>query len=246
MPVYPKNPTAAEVAVIDANVDALIIDVAATHTHAANAATSAANADTEATEAHIDAAAAHVDAGTAATQATEANTHAHSIEAKVDTLDTNVDTLNTRLNRFEQTTVFWSPSQEAVVVTDAAPNLALPSVVLPNQAGTITHVYAGFKFRMVENTNAAANSLDSAQYIQVNNAAEGLVNAIAFVDTQYSIAALTREGGDVVMGNIDLQAAAQPVDAFNVTVTFQWTAADAHLPNLEFNDVQTFLVVKWY
>lgn len=112
--------------------------------------------------------------------------------------------------------------------------------------GTITHVYAGFKFRMVENTNAAANKLDAAQYIQTNNAAEGLDNAIALVDDQFGVAASSREGGDVVMGNIDLHSSAHPIDAFNVTVTFQWTAADADQANLVFNDVQTFLVVKWY
>ena len=150
-----------------------------------------------------------------------------------------------RLPHFEQSTIFWSPSQISVTLPAGAADQALPSVVLPNWTGTITHVYAGFKFRMLNNAGAA-NKLNGAQYIQTNNAAEGLDNAIALVDDQFGIAAATREGGDVVMGNIDLQSSAHPVDAFNVTVAFRWTAANADVANLVFNDVQTFLIVKWY
>jgi len=142
------------------------------------------------------------------------------------------------------TETFFSPSQEAVIVTDAAPDLALPSVTLPNIAGTIVRVKAGFKFRMVENTNAGANSIDTAQYIQVRVDTPGAwANAIAFVDTQFSIAASTREGGDCIVGTYDLVGT---VTAFNDIYEFQWENADAHLPNLEFNDVQTFLIVSYY
>jgi hypothetical protein len=151
-----------------------------------------------------------------------------------------------RTDRHEITKTFFSASQISVTVTDGGTNLALPSVVLPNITGTITHVYAGFKFRMIENTNAGANKLNVTQYIQTNNAAEGLDNAIQLVDDQFGLAASTREGGDCIVGNIDLQASAHPIDAFNVTVTFQWTTADADLPNIVLNDVQTFLIVSYY
>ena len=161
-------------------------------------------------------------------------------------LDALIDAIKARTDNHVQTRTFFSVQQEAVIVTDGATDLALPSVVLPNIAGTIVWVYAGFTFRMVENTNAGANKLNGAQYIQVNNAAEGLDNAIAFVDDQFSIAASTREGGTTIVGNLNMQASAHPIDAFNVTVTFQWTDADADLPNIEFNDVQTFLIVSYY
>lgn len=158
-------------------------------------------------------------------------------------LETLVDGIETRTNNNINTRTWFSPSQISVTVTAAAPNLALPSVVLPNIAGTIVAVYAGFKFRMVENTNAGANKLDTTQYIQVQKAAGALTNCIQLVDDQFGVAATTREGGDCIIGNIEVAAT---VDVFNATYNFQWTAADADLASLVFNDVQTFLIVSYY
>ena len=142
------------------------------------------------------------------------------------------------------TRTWFSPSQISVTaVGGAGGTVSLPTVTLPNIAGTIVSVYAGFKFRMIENTNAAANKLNGAQTIQIQRAAEGWATCINFVDDQFSVAITTREGGDCIIGNVDVVAT---VAAFNDTYEFQWTTAKADQNNLVFNDVQTFLIVSYY
>lgn len=141
------------------------------------------------------------------------------------------------------TRTWFSPSQISVTLTAAAGDKALPSVVLPNIAGTIVSVYVGFKFRMVENTNAGANKLNGAQDIQVQKAAGAFADCINFVDDQFGVAASTREGGDCIIGNINIVGT---VDVFNATYNFQWDEAVADLANLVFNDVQIFLIISYY
>ncbi|MBA7664385.1 hypothetical protein ES703_72446 [subsurface metagenome] len=154
------------------------------------------------------------------------------------------------LGRFDRQLVsmdFWSDPQEEVIVTGAATTPGLPSVTvgdLPDGA-TIVRAIAMFKFRMVENTNAAENSIDhtAAQPIQVQEPANGeaYTDAINFVDEQFTIAATTREGGDVLIGSIDIGTKVVANEAYS----FQWLNAKAHLGNLQFNDVQTGLRI-WY
>ena len=147
---------------------------------------------------------------------------------------------------------FWSDPAEEVQVGDAAAGatVALPTVTvadLPPNA-TIVRAIAMFKFRMVENTNAAANKLNGAtvattsQVIQVDDSgATGYVDAINFVDDQFGLAAETREGGDVLIGSIDI---ATRVDG-NDTYSVRWLLARADLDYLNFNDVQCGLRI-WY
>lgn len=141
---------------------------------------------------------------------------------------------------------FWSDPAEEVAVTGAQATPGLPSVVvadLPDGA-PIVRAIAMFKFRMVENTNAAENSLDceAVQPIQVDDSVPtGMMTAIDFVDEMYKIAAETREGGDVIIGDNDIS---DRVDG-NDTYSFQWLNAKAHLPNIQFNDVQMGLKI-WY
>ena len=125
---------------------------------------------------------------------------------------------------------------------------SLPTVTIADlpDGATIVRAIAMFKFRMVENTNAAENSLDktAAQPIQVRDDTPGTwQDAINFVDEQFKIAATTREGGDALIGSIDI-AGAGKVDA-NDGYNFQWLNAKAHLGNLQFNDVQVGLRI-WY
>lgn len=136
---------------------------------------------------------------------------------------------------------FWSVPQEEVVVTAGAGDKALPDVVavgIPAGA-TIHRVIAMFKFRIVENTNVGANALDGAQEIQVKEAAGAWIDAINLVDDMFSLAASTREGGDVMIGALDVKAQVDDNDTYN----FQWDEALADLANIQFNDVQTGLRV---
>jgi len=147
------------------------------------------------------------------------------------------------LGRFDKqlfTMDFWSLPQEEVALTVAAGDKALPSVTvadLPDTA-TIVRAIAMFKFRMVENhTYAGVNSLDGAQEIQV----AASVDAINFVTGQFTLAETTREGGDVVIGVIDIAATVNANGAY----AFHWDLAKALQTGINFNDVQMGIRI-WY
>lgn len=79
----------------------------------------------------------------------------------------------TEINLEAQSSVrdFWSEPQEEVAIPTVAADLALPSVVvtdLPAGAKTV-HVVAMLKFRVVENINVAANSMDGATVAATSN-----------------------------------------------------------------------------
>ncbi len=148
---------------------------------------------------------------------------------------------------------FWSvPVEEVAVPAVEATLNTLPSVVVADLPGgaVIVRAVAMFKARMIENINIAANSLDGAtdpgvrQVIQVKDSAAGAqTDAIKFVDEQFGMAASTREGGDVLIGSVNI-AGAGIVDA-NDTYAFRWLLAKAHLLGINFNDVQCGLKI-WY
>lgn len=135
---------------------------------------------------------------------------------------------------------FWSLSQEEVPLVIGAGDEGLPSVTVADLPGgaTVVRAIAMFKFRAVENhTYAGANALDGAQVIQIATS----VPAINFVDTQFTIAETTREGGDVVVGAIDIAGTVTG----NAAYAFHWDLAKAQQTGLNFNDVQMGLRI-WY
>ena len=145
---------------------------------------------------------------------------------------------------------FWSAPQEEVAIPAVAATLTLPSVVVADlpAGATIVMAIAIVKFRAIENTPAGANKLSGAtvaatsQVIQVqDSAAGGWVDAINFVDDQFGIAGSTREGGDVLLGSIDI---AVRVDA-NDTYSFRYLLALADVASLNWNDLQCGLRI-WY
>lgn len=160
------------------------------------------------------------------------------------TLQDDLAALNTRQGRQLFSLDFWSVPQEEVAVTAGASDLSLPDVTVADlpAGATIVRAIAMFKFRMVENTNAAANKLNGAQEIQVRDDTPGAwADAINFVDDQFGVGAATREGGDVVIGAIDVSATVDGEDTYN----FQWDEAVADLANLNFNDVQVGIRI-WF
>ncbi len=143
---------------------------------------------------------------------------------------------------------FWSnPVEEVSVPAGAATLNTLPSVTVGDlpAGATIVRAIAMFKARIIENINGAVNSLDGAtnptfsQVIQVKDSGAGpQTDAINFVDHQFSIAAgPLREGGDVLIGSIDISGAGV-VDA-NDVYAFRWLLAKAHQDTLNFNDCAT-------
>lgn len=174
-----------------------------------------------------------------------------TVEMDVANIKTAVDGIKTQTDKIAGKMLFsidfWSDPVEEKAVTAAQVTAAVGAAVvvadLPATA-TIVRAIVMMKFRMVENTNAAENSLDctAAQPIQVDDSGNtGWVDAINFVDEQFKIAAETREGGDVLIGDNDVAAR---VDG-NDTYDFQWLNAKAHLANIQFNDIQMGIRI-WY
>jgi flagellin-like hook-associated protein FlgL len=145
---------------------------------------------------------------------------------------------------------FWSAPQEAAQIDGAGVTVSLPAVMiegLPDGA-TILRAVAMLKFRMVENTNAAANGLDgetvagTSQVIQVRDDTPGAWgNAIAFVDGQFSLKGEVRESGDVCIGSINIDS----IVVVNDIYEFQWLLGKADQDFINFNDIQTGIRV-WY
>jgi hypothetical protein len=145
------------------------------------------------------------------------------------------------------TRTFYSAVQITVTIPAGAADTNLPNVVLPTIAGAvIRNVYVGLKFRMIENTNVAANKMNGAQAIRIkeNGGAWGVddVAAINIVDDQWAVALSTREGGDVQIGTIDVAA---EVAAFNATYNVRFENATADVASLVLYDVQVFLIVTY-
>ena len=144
---------------------------------------------------------------------------------------------------------FWSLPQQVASITAAAVNIALPDIIvvgLPAGA-TVTKAIVMFKYRVIENTNAAVNDLNGAsvaltsQVIQIRkNTPTAYVDAIDFVDEQFGLAATTIQGGDVLIGSIDVSALVG-----NGTYNLRFLQASADQNNLNFNDLQVGLRV-WY
>ncbi|MBA7648816.1 hypothetical protein ES703_56606 [subsurface metagenome] len=146
---------------------------------------------------------------------------------------------------------FWSDPQEEIAVPGAAATLVFTPTVtiadLPDGA-TIVRAIAMFKFRMVENTYAGVNALDGAtnpgisQVIQVKETTAGAyIDAINFVDNQFTLADSTREGGDILIGSMNIVA---QVDD-NGNYTFQWLMRKADQDFINFNDCQVGFRI-WY
>jgi len=148
---------------------------------------------------------------------------------------------------------FWSDPLEEVQLDGAvAATIALGTVTVADlpAGATIVRAIAMFKFRALENTNAGVNKLDGAtvvntsQVIQVADDTPGTYyDAINFVDDQFGMAATTREGGDVLIGSIDI-AGSGKVDA-NDGYLFRWLLALADEDFLQFNDVQVGLRIGY-
>ena len=145
---------------------------------------------------------------------------------------------------------FWGEPIEEVQIDAAGVSVSLPGVTIDGipAGATILRAIAMLKFRMVENTNAAANKLNggtvasTSQVIQVRDDTPGAWgDAINFADDQFGLAAEIREGGDVCIGSIDISSIVDGNDGYE----FQWLLGRADLDFINFNDVQVGIRV-WY
>ena len=145
---------------------------------------------------------------------------------------------------------FWSDSLEEARINAAGVSVSLPGVTIDSipAGATILRAIAMFKFRMVENTNTAANKLNggtvanTSQVIQARDDTPGAwIDAINFVDDQVGLDGETREGGDVCIGSIDISEIVSGNDSYEL----QWLLGRADLDFISFNDVQAGIRV-WY
>jgi hypothetical protein len=90
------------------------------------------------------------------------------------------------------------------------------------------------KVRAIENTNAGgSNAIKGTQYIQVRKSGGSWVNTINLPDNLWTVAASTREAGDVLIGDIDVKTAVDGDGTYN----FKFQNALVDLANLRLNDV---------
>ncbi len=142
---------------------------------------------------------------------------------------------------------FWSEVQNIVTITAASSDLSLPSVVVAGipASATLKKVIAILKYRVAEDTSAVANKISTAgatPAVQVKEAASGsFIDAITIVDDTIEVAASVRDGGDVVVGDIDVKAEV----AANATYDFQIEDVLADGANLLLRDLQVGLRVVW-
>jgi len=131
---------------------------------------------------------------------------------------------------------FWSDVDDVIDLPAVAADIALPHVVVSGLPSGVTldRVIAMLKVRAIENTNAGGvNAINGAQNIQVRKAGGSWVPAINLADNQWTVAASTREAGDVLIGDNDVKAT---VDGGGI-YTFQFASALVDLASLRLNDV---------
>jgi hypothetical protein len=138
---------------------------------------------------------------------------------------------------------FWSEIDNLVTVTATAANQALPDIVvedLPSNS-TVKRVVMMLKYREVEDTSGAANSLVLAgtEHIQIDKSGGTYIDAIKLIAGMALTPSLARGGGDAWIGDIDIDS---EVDG-NDTYETRWEGADCTGNNLLFRDLQVGLRV---
>ena len=182
----------------------------------------------------------------------EIQTHVTEVQNLVTQVQSDVISIVTTTSKQIPSADFWSETvDEAEVEIDAAGETKeLPSVTVEDipAGATVLRAVAMFKFRMIENTNAADNRLDggtvpgTSQVIQVrDDTPSAWADAINFVDRQYGVEGETREGGDVCIGSIDISDIVDGNDIYE----FQGLLARPLLNYMSFYDVQMGIRV-WY
>jgi len=173
----------------------------------------------------------------------------YTTNTAITTIDTVVDTVAANTARILCTPPpFWSDVIEEIAVTGSQSTIAFTggNVVVSGipSGATITRVIFIFMWGALENTNGAANKFDAASAlpIQIDDDSDtGWLTCMNFVDDTFGIAATTREGAGIIIGNIDIKARVDGDDTYD----FQWLNAKADQSNLQFNNVQVGLQITY-
>ncbi len=172
---------------------------------------------------------------------------ADAIKAKTDNLPTDPADQSLLLAEIQNSVTFldfWSDHDDSVTLPAVAADTALPNVVVAGlPAGvSLVSVEVRLKVRVIENTaGGGANAIDGAQAIRVKKSTGSWgaddVAAIDLADNLWTVAASTRESGDVLIGDNDVKG---EVDG-NATYNFRFENALVDLASLVLNDVMVGL-----
>ena len=140
---------------------------------------------------------------------------------------------------------FWSDIDDSIAVDATAGDENLPNITvadLPSGA-TVVRAIMMFKCRAIADSSSAENYVESAQVMSIDSDSGrgSVVTAINIPANMFKVAADTKEGGDVIIGDNDV---ASEVTG-NATYYPTWELADAHGGSLTFYDVQVGLRI-WY
>jgi hypothetical protein len=163
--------------------------------------------------------------------------HDHTIKTILETLA--AGELRTRCVHIAQ----WGAPTEEIQLTDAATDTAFPQIVISKipTGAVVTCAYLGIKYGAIENTAVGVNKVNGAQHIQISKGGGAWADAIHIPDDYLSLAGATREGGDIIWGDIDIAATITGND----TYTFQWDAALVDADFMLLNNVQTVLYIEY-
>ncbi len=155
------------------------------------------------------------------------------VEAKVDDSISETKKAVTALD-------FWSNSDDVISLPAVAADIDLPNVVVSGipTGVALVRVVAILKVRAIENTNAGgANAIVGAQAIRVKKStgAWGVddLAAIDLPDNLWTVAASTRESGDVLVGDNDVKSEVDGDGTYNL----RFENALVDLASLQLNDV---------
>lgn len=180
------------------------------------------------------------------------------IEAKLDhathglaALKAEIDANETKIDRKVSPMLFLSVIDDIVDLPAAAADRNLPNVVISGipSGATLVKVLVFVKVRAIENTSAVGvNAIQGAQNIRIKKStgAWGVddVIAIPLTDNMWTLAASTREFGDVIGGD-DAHDVKGEVDE-NATYNLRFEDANVDLDFLRLNDVQVIIKVWFY
>lgn len=129
---------------------------------------------------------------------------------------------------------FWSDGKN-VTLNTTAQDIALESVTVPNLTGlTIKAAYAMMKVANIIDTSGTNNAMSPTQYIQVDKAAAGYINAICLVNQTFKVLASALGQGQIkYVGEIDISSRV----AFNATTDFKWKDAKSAQSDMGFQAV---------
>lgn len=133
---------------------------------------------------------------------------------------------------------FWNKPNVVINVTNSANDINLTSFTIADipAGATIIRVIGMFKYSKRVELSGSENETNVEQFISIDSSASrlSLVNMITIPDNSFNTAGDAVEGGDVLMGNIDVKAEV----IGNGNYYPQWELSDVTVNGLSFYDVQ--------